>query len=102
MPDEILLNEAAYAVWQRVYDAGAAGIELGEIVRETGVDQAQVSAAAKEAADKGFFKIDESEREELIPSENARELIDQRTLPEQVAAKHLIQCGQQLGMPEFV
>ena len=48
MPDEILLNEAAYAVWQTVKERGP--IELGEVVKLTGVDQAQVSAAATEAA----------------------------------------------------
>ena len=48
MADEILLNEAAYAVWQTVKERGP--IELGEVVKLTGVDQAQVSAAATEAA----------------------------------------------------
>ena len=54
MPDEILLNEAAYAVWQTVKDRGH-GIELGEVVKQTGIDQAQVSAAATEAAAARFF-----------------------------------------------
>ena len=53
MSDELLLNEAAYAVWQTVKDRGP--IELGEVVKQTGIDQAQVSAAATEAADRGYF-----------------------------------------------
>ena len=48
MPDEILLNEVAYAVWQTVNDRGP--IELGEVVRLTGIDQAQVSAAATDTS----------------------------------------------------
>ena len=70
MPDEILLNEAAYAVWQTVKERGP--IELGEVVKLTGIDQAQVSAAATEAAQQGFFEVEEREREELIVSEGAR------------------------------
>ena len=37
MADEILLNEAAYAVWQTVKEKGP--IELGEVVKLTGIDQ---------------------------------------------------------------
>ncbi len=51
MADEILLNEAAYAVWQAVKERGP--IELGEVVKLTGIDQAQVLAAATEAASGG-------------------------------------------------
>ena len=56
MSDEILLNEAAYAVWQTVKERGP--IELGEVVKLTGVDQAQVSAAATEAAKSEYFSIE--------------------------------------------
>jgi len=72
MADEILLNEAAYAVWQTVEDKGP--IELGEVVRLTGIDQAQVSAAATEAASGGHFKIDEREREELVATEGWKDI----------------------------
>ena len=48
MADEILLNEAAYAVWQTVKEKGP--IELGEVVKLTGIDRLQVSAAATEAS----------------------------------------------------
>ena len=75
MPDEILLNEAAYAVWQTVKERGP--IELGEVVKLRGIDQAQVSAAATEAAQQGYFKIDEYEGDPLASSsdrQQAREL----------------------------
>jgi phenylalanyl-tRNA synthetase alpha chain len=98
MPDEILLNEAAYAVWQTVKERGP--IELGEVVKQTGVDQAQVSAAATDAAERGYFQIEEREREELTITEGARELIE-AGLPEQRAAKKLHEVGGEMPMSEF-
>ncbi len=86
MPDEILLNEAAYAVWQTVKEHGP--IELSEVVKLTGIDQAQVSAAATEAAQQGFIEIEEREHEELVVAEKANELI-QAGLPEHQAAAML-------------
>jgi phenylalanyl-tRNA synthetase alpha chain len=98
MADEILLNEAAYAVWQTVKDRGP--IELGEVARLTGIDQAQVSAAATEAAQQGFFKVEEREREELTVSDGAKGLID-AGLPEIRAAQRLDAAGGKLAMGEF-
>jgi phenylalanyl-tRNA synthetase alpha chain len=98
MSDEILLNEAAYAVWQAVKERGP--IELAEVVKQTGVDQAQVSAAATEAAERGYFQIDEREREELTVSEGARELLE-AGLPEQRAAKRLHEAGGEMSMSDF-
>jgi phenylalanyl-tRNA synthetase alpha chain len=98
MSDELLLNEAAYAVWQTVKDHGP--IEIGEVVKQTGVDQAQVSAAATEAAERGYFQIDEREREELTVSEGARELIE-AGLPEQRAARKLHEAGGEMPMSDF-
>src|SRR4029079_1487140 len=69
MPDEILLNEAAYAVWQTVKERGP--IELGEVAKATGIDQAQVSAAATEAAQPGHFEIEHRDREDLVKSSEA-------------------------------
>jgi phenylalanyl-tRNA synthetase alpha chain len=99
MPDEILLNEAAYAVWQTVKERGP--IELGEVVRLTGIDQAQVSAAATEAVQRGFFQIAEHEREQIVVSDGARELIN-KELPEQKAARKLEQTGGRLPIGEFI
>src|SRR3954464_643328 len=98
MADEILLNEAAFAVWQAVKERGP--IEVGEVVKQTGVDQAQVSAAATEAAAHGYFHVDEREREELTVSEGARELVESG-LPEQRAAKKLLEAGGKMAMGEF-
>ena len=98
MADEVLLNEAAYAVWQTVKEHGP--IELSEVAKQTGVDQAQVSAAATEAGQKGFFQVDEWDRDELTVSEGARELIE-AGLPEYRAAKKLLEAGGKLAMGEF-
>ena len=65
MADEILLNEAAYAVWQTVKEKGP--IELGEVVKLTGIDQAQVSAAATEAAINEYFEIVERNFRRIRP-----------------------------------
>ncbi len=99
MPDEILLNEAAYAVWQTVKEKGP--IELGEVVKLTGIDQAQVSAAATEAASGGYFKIEEREREELVAADGWNKRIGE--LPERRAAEWLSNIpGQKAPMGLFV
>ena len=77
MADEILLNEAAYAVWQTVKERGP--IELGEVAKLTGIDQAQVSAAATEAAQSGFFRVVEHEREHLVVSRGRQGTDSQRS-----------------------
>lgn len=87
MADEILLNEAAYAVWQTVKERGQ--IELGEVAKLTGIDQAQVSAAAMEAQRSGFFNITEREYEELVPGERLGEF-QNVDLPERRAAAWLV------------
>ncbi len=99
MSDEILLNEAAYAVWQTVKERGP--IELGEVVKITGVDQAQVSAAATEAVANGYFIAEEREREQLIPSDKARKSLDDRALPEILALNHLKDIGEE-ALPQFI
>lgn len=99
MPDEILLNEAAYAVWQTVKERGP--IELGEVVKLTGVDQSQVAAAATEAAQHGFFQIEEREREEFIRNPDLTRPYEQH-FPEYKAAIHLREIGGNLPMQEFI
>jgi phenylalanyl-tRNA synthetase alpha chain len=94
-----LLNEAAYAVWQTVMERGP--IELGEVVKITGIDQAQVSAAATEAAGKGFFTVAETEREDLVKSDGADQLLA-AGLPEIKAAEYLAKHGKSLAMQEFI
>lgn len=97
MPDEILLNEAGYAVWQAVKERGP--IELGDIVKITGVDQSQISATATDAAKGGFFDIQEQEREELLATENWAEIYP--TLAELRAARMLLSNHNPFPMSAF-
>jgi phenylalanyl-tRNA synthetase alpha chain len=99
MPEEILLNEAAYAVWQAVRERGP--IELGEVVKHTGVDQSQVAATATEAAQQGFFEIEERGRDELVVTETSSETL-KNGLPEQLAANALAKAGGRMPMATFV
>jgi phenylalanyl-tRNA synthetase alpha chain len=99
MPDEILLNEAAYAVWQTVKDRGP--IELGEVVRLTGIDQAQVSAAATDAARSGYFEIIERERDELV-IDNAGVAFLQQSPPERRAIVWLNSKGGSVPINDFI
>jgi phenylalanyl-tRNA synthetase alpha chain len=98
MPDEILLNEAAYAIWQTVKDQGP--IELGEVAKITGIDQAQVSATATEAVSNGFFEIEERKRHQVSISEGAENLVESG-LPELRARDKLKSSGNELPMAEF-
>ena len=93
MPDEILLNETAYVVWQTVKEQGP--IELGEVARISGIDQAQVSAAATEAAKDGFFAVDEHKKDQITVSEDAQKLFEQG-LPELRARDKLKQSGNEM------
>ncbi|MGD9633108.1 MAG: phenylalanine--tRNA ligase subunit alpha [Pirellulales bacterium] len=100
MADEILLNEAAYAVWQTVKERGP--IELGEVVKLTGIDQAQVSAAATEAAGKGFFAIEDGTAGYRITLvEGANEIL-KRGLPEHLAVTYLKEVGGEVPINDFL
>jgi phenylalanyl-tRNA synthetase alpha chain len=98
MPDEILLNEAAYAVWQTVKEQGP--IELGEVARIANIDQAQVAAAASEAAQGGYFEVFEHTKHQVTVSDGAEELC-KRGLPESLARNKLKSVGNELPMGEF-
>ena len=100
MPDEILLNEAAYAVWQTVKERGP--IELGEVARLTGIDQAQVSAAATEAAEQRLLQDRGTRARGTDPSAtSAHELVEARPARASRAAESLEQSGGQMPMAEF-
>jgi phenylalanyl-tRNA synthetase alpha chain len=99
MADEILLNEAAYAAWQLIGEYGP--IELGEVARRTGIDQAQISATATESAERGFFVIEERQRDELIVNEITIQTL-KNGLPEQLAATAIANAGGQMPMPAFI
>jgi phenylalanyl-tRNA synthetase alpha chain len=86
MSDEFLLNEAARNVWVLVDARGT--IDVATVATATGQDQSQVVATAIEAAERGYFEIKERQREQLVPSENAPQLL-REGLPEYRAATWL-------------
>jgi len=98
MPDEIVLNEAAYTVWDTVKDQGP--IELGEVARVTGIDQAQVSAAVTEAVSGGYINVDEHKKHQITVSDDAKELF-RKGLPELHARDKLKQSGGAMPMGDF-
>jgi phenylalanyl-tRNA synthetase alpha chain len=98
MADEILLNEAAYAVWQTVKERGP--IELGDVAKLTGIDQSQVTVAASEAEGERLFHIAQYEREELIVTPGAAQKYGR--LPEELAAEELQASGGELPIAKFV
>ena len=95
----MLLNENALAVWKELEKSGP--LDIGRLVERTGLDQSQVSAAAAEASEQGYFEIRDRPREELIPSEDARESLS-TGLPERRAAQRLAQEGGQIALKEFI
>ena len=101
MSDVVKFNEASLAVYKTVAEAGPDGIEVGEVAKLRSLDQAFISSVVTKAAVQGHFKVKEREREELIVSENARELIESG-LPEIRAAEKLAECDGHLAMPRFI
>ena len=100
MSEEILLNEAAYSVWQTVKERGP--IELGEVVRLTGIDQAQVSAVAKIAESQNYFRLDERiAGYKLIFTPVAKDIVSNR-LPERRAIEQLNEAGGEMSTEELV
>jgi phenylalanyl-tRNA synthetase alpha chain len=103
MADKILLNEAAYAVWEEVFNAGEEGIDIGELASRRQIDQSQVTAVAAEAAANGFFDAPtELELEQVIASEAGFKLMHSNSLPEQLAAIALNDADSVMQMPAFV
>ena len=98
MADEILLNEAAYAVWQTVKERGP--IELGEVVKHHRHRSGASLRSRNGGGPQGFFEIEEREREELV-SPTRRNESDRQGLPEQLAAEMLENAGGQMPMAEF-
>ena len=99
MPDEIVLNESAHAIWQELASHGP--LEVAALVERTGVDQAQIAAAAAQAEERGFFDVTVQPREELTPSDSALAALEVG-LPERRAAKYLAEVGGELPLPDFI
>jgi phenylalanyl-tRNA synthetase alpha chain len=99
MADEILFNDEAFKVWEEVRDHGP--IELGVVAKHTGLDQSLVTNVALKASIQEYFNLEERDREELVVSEGAEELLA-AGLPERRAMAKLNDAGGSLCMPEFI
>lgn len=98
MADNLQLDDAAYALWQALAKHPAASV--ASLSSELKLDQSKLMAAATEAAAQGWIAIEEQTSDELIPAENAADLV-RAGLPERVALRLLIDAGGQLATGDF-
>jgi hypothetical protein len=68
-------------------------LSIREIVAQTGVDQALAASTLNHARDQGWLTIEEKEREELVPAEDALEQVD-KGLPERQALALISKDGK--------
>ncbi|HSR54092.1 MAG TPA: phenylalanine--tRNA ligase subunit alpha [Acidobacteriota bacterium] len=92
MQNELILDENAYAVWEQLLGSDGP-LKVAELEERTGVDQSQVTAAATQAAQQGYFKVEERERQELVADPQA-EAVLAKGLPERQALQFLAESGQ--------
>jgi len=98
MADTLQLDDTAYALWHSLAKRPAASVATLAI--ELKLDQSKVMAAATEAVARGWMIIEEQTSDELVPTENAAELV-RASLPERRALRLLIDAGGQLGTGDF-
>ncbi|SFH57798.1 phenylalanine--tRNA ligase subunit alpha [Planctomicrobium piriforme] len=98
MSDTLQLDEAAFSLWQALQSKGA--VPLSQLAAELKLDQSRLMAAALEGSAGGFIAIDEQEADELVPNENAADLV-RGGLPERQALRLLLDAGGQLATGDF-
>lgn len=98
MADSLQLDDTAFALWQALSQREQAGVS--ELASELKLDQSRVMAAATEAATHGWMSISETVSEELVPVENAADLV-RAGLPERKALRLLIDAGGELATGDF-
>lgn len=98
MANVLQLDETAFSLWQAL--AGQGPVPLTQLATNLKVDQSRLMASAVEAANGGFIAIHETEEDELVPVENAAELIH-NGLPERLALRLLIDAGGQIATGDF-
>ncbi|WP_437188097.1 phenylalanine--tRNA ligase subunit alpha [Planctomicrobium sp. SH668] len=98
MADSLQLDDIAYSLWQALAQHPNSGV--AELAASLSLDQSRVMAAATEGANQGWISIEESSIDELVPTENAAELV-RNSLPERRALSLLIEAGGQIATGEF-
>lgn len=96
---KIQLTEEAHAVWRALAEDGP--LEMAALTERTGLDQAQVMAVAAPAATAGRMAIDERERLEIDPADDAPELLKEG-LPERRAAQRVREADGEMPVGEVV
>lgn len=96
---EFSLTENAHAVWKELQSAES--VEISELVSSTGVDQSQIVATANEGERLGYIELRERPRQELVPSEKAREILKVGH-PERLAVARLVEAGGQLAIGQLI
>ncbi|MCA9088682.1 MAG: phenylalanine--tRNA ligase subunit alpha [Planctomycetaceae bacterium] len=94
----LVLDEWSFSVWQALNDVGSS--DLNALAASLKSDQSKVLVVAQEASSEGFMEITEAQSEELVPSANAAELV-QQGLPERQALELLAAAGGQLATGDF-
>jgi len=98
MAETLQLDDTAYSLWQALSRHSRAGV--AELAAELKLDQSKVMAAATDAATHHWMAIDEQTSDELVPTEEAANLI-KAGLPERKALRLLIDAGGQIATGDF-
>lgn len=98
MADSLQLDDTAFALWQALANQTQASVT--ELAQQLGLDQSRVMAAATEASSHGWIAIEEVTSDELVPAEQAAELV-RAGLPERKALRLLIDAGGQIATGDF-
>ncbi len=98
MPNTLQLDEFSYSVWEKL--AALDQIGVNELAAELNTDQSKVLVVAQEAAASGAITIAEENFDELIPTANAIQLVNDG-LAERRALKLLTDAGGEVATGDF-
>jgi len=98
MANVLQLDEIGNSLWQALSKQGHSPVP--QLAAALKVDQSRIMAAAQEAAAGGYLTIDEVETDELVPADNAAELV-RAGLPERQALRLLIDAGGEIPTGDF-
>ena len=96
---ELIVEPDEFTFWTHLGKVAQSGIE--ELCDLTGLDQSKVVAIATEAEAKSLVQIDVRERQELLPSPDAKQAVE-GGLPERRALALMGSATGPTPMPEFV
>ncbi len=98
MSNSLQLDEFSFSVWEKLAAIGQIGVN--ELAAELNTDQSKVLVVAQEAADSGAISIAEENFDELIPTGDAIQLVNDG-LSERKALKLLTDADGELATGDF-